>query len=215
MAPLFTWIPMPHLPTVPEHFIAEARRVARPKINHDEYSQIQKGYHTGTYLHRKITVKGNTVTTRHQQAFEMSPEWTQWCQENIFPNFRETTVRISVGDSDTHGAHVDKPGKIRLFYLIDRGSDSAETVFYHKPGKPVVYNMQDYQAADPIYELDHDQLIELERVQFPVAQWVLFNGCILHSVEKNIGARLNLTVDIDPSALQFHVIPNLKESINV
>jgi len=196
LPPLFTWIPMLHLPQVPEHFVLEARRACESK-------RFDPGTHESTYSSRIITRDGITMPSRIQEYAEMSPEWEIWCRDNIFPDFFHTTARISTGVSDTHGAHVDRPGKIRLYYLIDQGDATAETVFYMRPGGPVVHDPDNDPGSSPIHELDHDILIELDRVQFPVGQWILFNGYILHAVEKNSSARINLTVDIKPDFLRF------------
>lgn len=206
LPPLFTWIPMPHLPQVPNIFIQQAREAAKDRTI-DQNTQILKGIHTTDYLNRQITRNKESVTTRIQQSGAMSPEWEQWCRENIFSDFFETTARISTGASDTHGAHVDKPAKVRLYYLIDQGDSTAETVFYMSPGKSVVHDAESHTGPNPIHELDHDKLIELERVQFPLHQWILFNGYVLHAVEKNSSPRINLTVDINPSTFRFLIHP--------
>jgi len=198
-------MPMPHLPTVPEKFIQLARTVACPR-SIDQNILISMGVHNEYYFNRQVIKDGKLVTSRIQQYGKMSNEWEQWCRKNIFPNFYDTSARISTGTSDTHGAHLDYPGKVRLYYLIDQGDETAETVFYMKPGRPVVHSIQDPEDPDRIVD-SHDDLIELERVQFPVKQWILFNGHVLHAVENNSGPRLNLTVDIDPANFSFLIRP--------
>ena len=197
---------MPHLPQVPEKFIELAREVSGLILTQPAGSFNASV--TQSYLNRHIICNGKSMPTRIQQYCAMGQEWAQWCKDNIFANFHDTSARISTGSSDTHGAHRDQEGKIRLYYLIEPGDATAETVFYMDPGKPVVQDINDPNDPDRV-ALDHDVLIELERVQFPLRQWVLFNGCVLHAVEKNSSPRLNLTVDIHAKDLQFSICPTL------
>lgn len=194
LAPTFTWLPLPYLPRVPEHFISQAQTTAQQLLNIDSANQGNRVIKHGNQF----------IPSRYRERFDMGPDWDQWVRSNLFEDFLDTSGRVSIGVSAIHGAHTDIPSKLRLYYLVDRGGESAETVFYLKPGSPLVYDMDNW-AQDHLYEDDHDNLIEIDRVKFPLRSWILFNGCIIHGVEGITQPRLNLTVDIKPQDLAFQI----------
>ena len=215
---LFTWLPLPHLPKVPDHFINMAMDIVAPTIqknqevveNEEDYL-VDIGFRTKEYKYRKIIKDGKEYSTRAQEGFLMGEEWEQWVKENLTPNYVETSIRLSGGTAEIHGPHVDYPGKIRLFYLLSRGGENAETVWYVKPGEPAVYDIDKEQRANPIHEDNIDNLIEIDRAKFPLESWVLFNGYIMHGVHGLTGPdpRLNFSVTLKPDMVTFDVRPVL------
>jgi hypothetical protein len=158
-------------------------------------------------MNRKIIQNGQVINSRCQVNYDMGENWDTWVRENIFSKFQETGLRLSVGeDTTTGGPHVDNPGKIRLFYLIDRGGEDAETVFYIKPGQPVVFDADSWDKDYPYSHDNIDELLVLERAKFPLNTWLLFNGYILHGVNNITGGRLNFNVSIKPEDFQIDVI---------
>lgn len=203
----FTWMPLPHLPQVPDHFVKRAFDIARPISGPDENILIDNHIYTNDYKHRQVTWQGQQWESRCQEGFDMGEDWKQWVRENIFEQSDEILLRLSVGTSPTHGAHCDNPGKIRLYYLLDRGGEDATTVFYWKPGGPFVYDVDSEYRDDPIHFNNMDDLVEIERVKFPLNQWVLFNGYVLHGVLNVTGPRLNFNVSIKPDYFDFDIRP--------
>jgi hypothetical protein len=201
----FTWVALPHLPKVPSNFIDLAfEKIKSPPENKNFSLKIT----TPDYMNRKIIQNGQVINSRCQVNYDMGEEWDTWVKENIFAKFQETGLRLSVGeDTTTGGPHVDNPGKIRLFYLIDRGGEDAETIFYIKPGQPVVFDADSWDKDYPYSHDNIDELLVLERVKFPLNTWLLFNGYILHGVNNITGDRLNFNVSIKTEDFQIDVIP--------
>lgn len=203
----FTWLPLPHLPKVPEKFIQRARELAVPLADQKDNIMIDRGVYTLDYKNRTIIKDGVEMKSRCQESFLMGDDWEQWVKENIVDRFDETTgkLNVAIDNSTIHGAHVDNPGKIRLYYLIDRGGDEAVTIFYHKPGDPFVYDMDNHNSPTPIHYLNMDELTEIERAVFPLNQWILVNGYTLHGIINVTGPRLNLNISIRPEDFTFDI----------
>ena len=205
----FTWLPLPHLPSVPDNFVQKALEFA--STADVEYSEnlLSKGVTSISYQTRMLRRRGESIKTRYHQAYDLGDDWTQWVKDNVFPRFYDTTVRINVGESDTFGAHVDHPGRIRLFYLIDSGGDEAETVFYHHKDNNFLYDADtNFQLNNQNIRHDNiDELTVIERIKFPLFKWVLFNGYVMHGVENIQRPRINLTVDLKPDYFDFAIIP--------
>lgn len=201
---MFTWLPMPHLPQVPEHFVQlafeKAAEMADPNYNMDRYN--------ASYLSRKLVKDGETIGSRYQYAILLGEEWEQWVTENIMSGYHNTGLRVSAGqDGDTtHGAHVDSQHNpphptYKLYYLLSRGGDRATTSFYQEHGesieRPSVW-------GNPTKCDDYSRLTLLESVQFPMKQWVLLNTSILHGVENITSPRINLTVVLSGDQVDYN-----------
>jgi len=202
----FTWLSLPTLPRVPQHFVDLCRSLAKvpgPEGDlHDKRGIVPPGYRN-----RTIIKNGVEMQSRMQTAFELGDEWKAWVKENLHPEYTETSGRLSYGNSPVHGAHSDTV-LYRLFYLIDPGSEQTETVFYVKPGYGLLYG----QETDNICENNIDELIEIERVRFPVQQWILFNGQVLHGVDNVYGNRININVTVRPENFVLEMKPILNKT---
>ena len=201
LPPLFTWIPQPQLPKIPEHFV----QLGMDKINapSEENQNFKLSITTQEYMDRKIIQNGREINSKCQINFHLGKEWESWVRENIHPNFEETGIRLSVGDSTTAGPHVDNPGKLRFYYLIDRGGEAAETIWYMKPGKPIIFDADSWNKPYP-YSYDNvDELVPIDRAYFPLNTWILFNGYILHGVNNVTCTRINFNVSIKPENTQI------------
>jgi hypothetical protein len=205
----FTWLPIHHLPLIPDHFIAQAIGIAKTANQNSENYLVSQGLTNKSYQDRILTRQGKNIPTRYQQAFSLGDSWNHWVRTNIFPKFFDTSLRVNIGNSDTHGAHVDNPGRVRLFYLVDAGGENAETVFYHKSGWPFVHDADANQKINErsISYDNIDELTVVERVKFPLHQWILFNGYVLHGVENITHNRVNFTVDLKPEHFNFTIVP--------
>ena len=206
MIPLFTYIPLPHLPQIPEKFIKQGMALIESGTAIDQ-NLHNKELHVNTpeYLTRKIIKNGVEMPTRGQASYFLGEEWESWVRENIHPRSFDTGIRLSIGTSTQHGAHVDNPGKLRFYYLVERGGEEATTIWYMKPGAPIVYNGDTENRNCPYTENNMDELIEIDRTQFPIGQWVLFNGYVLHGVENVTGRRVNFNVSVKPWDCEFNI----------
>jgi len=202
---LFTWMPLPDLPKVPDRFIAHGLNLIADASGPDQ--NLELGIVDQGYYDRKLIKNGQEIATRRQTNYNMGAEWEAWVGDNIFPTFEETGLRISQGPANYSGPHVDNPGKIRFFYLIDRGGENTETVFYLRPGEPAIFDMDNWHHPRPYTYNNIDNLIVLDRAKFPLNTWVLFNGYILHGVENVTAPRIFLSVSIKTNDFAFHVKP--------
>jgi hypothetical protein len=203
----FTWLSLPMLPRVPKHFVDLCRRLAREPGPEGDLLDKRGVIPTG-YRNRSIIKNGVELRSRTQTAFELGDEWRSWVKENLHPNYTETSGRLSCGLSPVHGAHADTV-LYRLFYLIDPGSEQTETVFYVKPGHGLLYG----QETDNLCCDNLDELVEIERVKFPVEQWILFNGQVLHGVDNVYGNRININVTIQPEDFDLEMKPILTKKL--
>jgi hypothetical protein len=199
--PVFTWLLMPHLPKVPDHFVQRAQERARNYTpNGMEKSRPNE------WKDRTIVYNGVASKSRYQEMFDMGEDFTQWVRENVHPYFNEVEGRVSIGEPGvtTNGAHVDNPAKLRLFYLVNAGGEDVSTVFYIKPGLPFINTTNG--DVMPIHHNNMDELIEVDRTQFPVGQWVLFNGYTMHGVVGITGCRINFTVNLQPEHFDLTIV---------
>jgi hypothetical protein len=215
LPPVFTWFPLPNLPQPPEHFIQRARDLAYVDHNEDLLNKMYPGHKH--YKHRIITYKGKQYKSRCQHAKDMGPDWEQWVKENICADIYNTSARMNItdegDDSPVHGPHVD--GRfVRIFYLIDQGHDNAKTEFYLEPGKDIIRPVEDLPNDLSFgYYNNIDELTVIDRAQFPVGQWIIVNGCVLHGVvDVNGPGRLNLVVSVRPEFLQFDIVTRKEKS---
>jgi hypothetical protein len=197
--PVFTWLPMAHLPKVPEFFVDRARLLAG-SVDLEQHADVlhtrMKNQHE--YKSRKLKIAGRDLSSRYQISLPMGPDWADWVAKNLVSTVIETSARLSLGESSVHGAHCDLGRKWKLYYLIDRGGDDVQTVFYRQHGHPIVRNeIKDHDDRSVVCN-DYHALEEIDRAQWPLCSWVLINTMILHGVINVKGTRLNLTVSVDP-----------------
>lgn len=194
---MFTWLPMDHLPQVPDHLVKIANNLIDNKMDGD--SDFVKQIDHSLYQNRTLKLNnGSKVISRMQRGIMMPSEWDQWVKENIVSEFIETSIRVSEGSSETHGAHCDFRRKWKLYYLLSRGGDTATTYFYKQKGYPIVREEITDQDTQLISVNDYSELEIVDSVQWPLNQWVLLNTMVLHGVEGITGLRTNFTIGIRP-----------------
>lgn len=196
---MFTWIPLPHLPNPPQHFVELARKLCYEDQGRNDCAPLQGD---SGYRDRKLTmVDGEEVPTRFQKGYTMGEEWDEWVRKNITKNFFETGVRCSYGPP-MHGAHSDAPPKWKLYYLIDRGGEDAVTSFYKEKGQPIERPIS--TPGQLFHVNDYRNLEMIDSVKLPLNQWVLLNVTILHGVE-NLGTdmRIHLAVAFEPYSMDL------------
>lgn len=210
----FTWLPLPDLPHPPEHFIQRAYELqekGRQGLLEDVI--LKSGYITKEHRNRDIVKNGRVQKAQHQVGFSMGEDWEQWVRENITDNFYDTSVRTTGSpdpDNATElGPHTDGT-RLRLFYLIERGSDETSTSFYVKPGWPMVVDhravQKDNTKSPHVDNVDTD-VVEIDRAFFPIRQWVLLNSWVLHGVNNIPGVfkRLNFQIAIPSNSITHQV----------
>lgn len=207
----FTWLNLPHLPDVPQHFIDRAFALANPEGD----LKFKDNPFPNEWFQRIVTYKGVKSETVHQESLQMGEDWNDWIRENIVSQWNDTAAKLSVGPTGgvapVHGAHVDNYSKVRFIYLLDRGGEDAETVWFLQPGKPLVFEDHDNYVEPggqhiPVYCDDMDSLIEIERAKFPLKKWVALNGLIMHSVVGLTSPRLILSIAVSPEYFDFSIV---------
>jgi hypothetical protein len=202
---VFTWLSMPQLPKIPEHFVQRARTMLLD-LEDQNSATLKQGYTNSEFQRRLIQRNGEQLPTVYSKAVRLGDDWNAWLKDNKFPDFFDSTARFTAGAGDVFGPHVDNPGRVRLFYLVDRGGESAETVWYHRSGDPVVYDMDNHNSNEIIHHNNVNELTVLDRAQFPLNTWTLFNGWIMHGVENVTDTRFYFTVDMHPSAFDLSIV---------
>lgn len=194
---MFTWLPMAHLPQVPDYFLNIASElIQNPPDGDVEFVDQQTGVEQ--YKNRKLVKDGSVIGSRRQRGLQMPSEWGEWVKKNIVKEYIETSVRVSEGNSTVHGAHCDFRRKWKLYYLLERGGDGATTTFYQQRDFPIVRDEITDLDSELITCNNYGDLTIVDRVQWPLHQWVLLNTMILHGVEGVTGSRSNFTVGIKP-----------------
>ena len=204
---MFTWLSMAHLPDPPEVFIQRAHGLARRTDLPDTVEYMSTVQHRT----RSVQRQGMVVTSRAQKSRDMGEDWDDWVRENIVDDFIETGLRVSEPVSDTHGAHTDPLRKWKLYYLLERGGNDAVTCFYKEKAQPVIRDLDDGMVVCN----NMDELEVIDRVQWPMHQWVLLNTMIIHGVEGIQGYRYNFTVSIKPRDLADLYLPVKKKPTEV
>lgn len=194
---MFTWLPMSHLPQVPDYFVKIAQQlIHNPPPGNDKF--VDQITNDNEYKNRQLVKNGAVIGSRRQRGLQMPADWGDWVKKHIVKEYVETSVRISEGNSAVHGAHCDFRRKWKLYYLLDRGGDNALTFFYQQRGFPVVREEITDHDTELITCNNYKELTVIDQVQWPIHQWVLLNTMILHGVEGVTGNRANFTVGIRP-----------------
>ena len=157
---------------------------------------------------RDVTVNGVKLKSKIAAKYEMGDEWENWVRNNITTAYYDTNARITIhNDRTITGPHVDYPGKLRLFYLVDPGGPDTETVWYMRPGEPVLFDTDAwYQEHGYVYcDNNVDDLVELDRAKLPIGQWVVFNGYIRHGVVNQSSCRMYMNVCLTPENFKFGI----------
>ena len=189
---LFTWLPL-NLPQPPAEFIERTIELAEQACAKQvENTAINQG--DPSYANRKLLKDGKEINSRIQYGYTLGKDWEAWVKENIYSDFINAGGRVSVGeDTTTHGAHADSQHQgipvYKLYYLIESGG--ATTVFFREHGQSIerVGTTENICHCD-----DYSKMEVIDKVQFPIGQWVLLNTNILHGVEDITGPRINLAV---------------------
>ena len=186
---MFTYIILDNLPAVPDKFesIVDQLLVSEDvsptqKVTQNDSRIISSPGMPPGYQSRELIINKEKIMSTQSMRFNMGEEWTQWAIKNIHQEAAEIPpgVAFTTG-SKYHGAHCDGARNYILFYILNPGGKSVDTVFYREKGHPIFRPRT--KLIDTYWVNDYDQLEEIERVSFPERTWILLNGRILHGVE--------------------------------
>ena len=205
---MFTHIGLPHLPLVPENLYSDFLNIDldnTPVEDDMNYTSV-----SNTFRQRIVKKDGKEYSTRTQRQFNLGPTANQWVFDNMFPAtdpswFVSFGISFSRG-ATIHGPHSD-PRRWAMFYLLDRGGDDAHTSFWIENGHTL-------ERKGNVTVNDYSQLTLVDRFQWPINQWVLFNPRVIHSVENLRSTRksLQITFNFLPSQLEKLLCSNYKIS---
>jgi hypothetical protein len=88
---------------------------------------------------------------------------------------------------------------------LESGGDDVETIFYWRPGSNFLYSLDKHNNGGYLAYDNIDDLVEVERAQFPRHQWILFNGHVLHGVENIQHHRVNINITVRPEHFSFDI----------
>jgi hypothetical protein len=203
---MFTHIALPFLPQVPEELYADFLNIdldTTPVEKDMNYTSV-----SNTFRQRIIKKDGKEYPTRTQRQFNLGTKANQWVFDTLFDEpsndwFVSFGISFSRG-APIHGPHSD-PRRWALFYLVDRGGEDAHTSFWLENGNTV-------EREGNVTVNDYSRLTLIDRFQWPLKQWVLFNPRIIHSVEHLESTRksLQITCNFLPEQLQELLCSNHK-----
>jgi hypothetical protein len=203
----FTWLQLPTLPAVPEQFITLAQDLYQRNSN--RLIQHLMSPSTDYYVNRDLNHDAGTSKSNVTVRLSMGDEWESWIKNNISPNYYDTSLRITLhSDRSRYGPHCDMPGKIRLMYLIDSGGSNVETIWYIKPGQPMVVDVDLWNEThkEPPHYNNINELIEIDRACLPTNTWISFNGYVLHGVENISGTLMFLDISFGADKIDFGLV---------
>jgi hypothetical protein len=184
---MFTYRILKNLPSVPEHFVDAALELKkyvntdRPEDNLDDW-----------YKSRKLSINGEIVPVTYQTRLDVNREFYQWVHENIHPAGFDCGVSFTNGRLGKHqGPHTDLTRDFTMLYLLEPGGPNTATYFYLEDGEPVERTQRQAVCND------FSKLTVLERVQFPLRQWVILNTMILHGVQDIENVRVSFQVSVN------------------
>jgi hypothetical protein len=206
MPPVFTCIPLPTLPQVPQHFVDHVLNVGHNNLLDED--NIMPAGKSSLYRDRDVILNGVAQKSKVTARYALGDEWELWVKQNIIDNYYDTSARITVRNQySVTGPHVDYPGKIRLFYLVDSGGPDVETVWYMRPGEPVLFDTETWGSEHgyPYCDNNIDKLLVIDRKQIPLNTWVAFNGYIRHAVLNQTGCRIFFDISMRPENFNFTI----------
>lgn len=126
-----------------------------------------------------------------------------WVNENISEEWNAIDVAFNLtpldgNPSDEVVAHTDIIRSYTMIYLLDISNHDQDTVFYQEKNKPL------HRKRNTKIE-HYDDLVELERLRFPLHKWVILDSTVLHAVEnvKEYRTAIHIGFDIDPTGFFY------------
>lgn len=159
------------LPAVPPGLLTEAGEVDRTVTS------------TGTH-DRILTLRdgSNLPISRHlYQRFPVDVALQNWVRQNVIEQW--CNIGVSHTAPPCLAPHMDRTRFYTLQYVIDRGGDHVQTVFYKAASEDL--------KIDPanLYFDDYRQLEPVASYTAQLGEWYLLNTRYIHSVENITGRR--------------------------
>jgi hypothetical protein len=184
---MFTYRVLKNLPPVPQHFIDSAVELKK-FIDTDNVEDNL----SDSYKSRKLIIDGETQPVTYQTRLDVNQEFYKWVHENIHPDGFDCGVSFtSSTQGKFQGPHTDLTRDFTMLYLLEPGGPDTETVFYHEHGEPVRREKRQTVCND------FSKLTVLERVKFPLHQWVILDAMVLHGVENITDCRVSFQVSVN------------------
>lgn len=163
------------LPAIPESLLAGYQDWVNNVVKYNGSS-----YRTGER-------QGERLQNAHFSRHHISPELQTWLTENISDQYSDIGVIFTRGHTE-HLPHTDGFRDYSINYLLDRGGDSVDTVFYHEQGTDSMIKPRGHWPKD--LNLVH----EIDRVCIPLRRWILLNTQVLHGVVGITGVRIQISL---------------------
>ena len=171
---------MEDLPSIPEHMVAEALRLAEDNSGFQSFTVATDA----DWGKDKLTASAKKGGKR-QPKIELEGEIRDWVRANIADGFHEVSIRKTIEEGDHNHPHTDRTRNWVLIYLLEAGGDDHRTVFY--------------ESADQVYTPgqlwpDYEGLTEVASAKLPLNKWAFLSSHHPHSVENIPGCRIAIQV---------------------
>lgn len=182
---MFTAIPLPNLPQIPQDLLnykfedlVDYEFKCPCEYPDQQYQKEREVTHNGEI---KSAGKYRRMSLEPKPFWSSGPDLEQWLKENIIDDWRD--VGISFNDGPLLAPHLDRTRLYTLQYLIDAGGENVQTVFYD-----VKSNQADF-VTHYMHINNYDDLEPIEQFVFKPGEWWLIYGQTYHSVVNIEGTR--------------------------
>lgn len=137
---------------------------------------------------------GQAVKTVKSHRYPIGTEFDQWVQTH----FNQDPAPCGIAYYDDHSSlfapHVDISRDYTILYFLDLGGADVETIWYRQKGHNLL--RPDIKAEFDLSKLvnNYDQLEEIDRVCFPLHQWVCINSAVIHEVQNIQSTRIAIQI---------------------
>lgn len=137
---------------------------------------------------------GQPVKTIKSHRYPIGTEFEQWTRDH----FNQEPAGCGVAYYDDHSSlfapHVDISRDYTVMYFLDLGGVNVDTVWYRQKGYDLL--RPDIKAEFDTSKLvnNYDQLEEIDRICFPLHQWVCINSAIIHDVQNVQSTRIAVQI---------------------
>jgi hypothetical protein len=176
---IWTYIPLPHLPSPPDWLINQIDFDLTPEANNTGYLQKEA----------LVDWNGYTGPAALNVRILFNDDYINWLKQNIVEDFENASLNYVTGPPNikTTAPHRDYTRDAVLIYNVDTGGDDVKLQFWQEHGKPIVREPGAACGRRSDLEL-------LATAAGPANCWYLTNATILHSTDNMTRQRVNLQV---------------------
>jgi hypothetical protein len=164
-----------HLPAIPQTLLTGFQHWVNNDVKYNGSS-----YRTGER-------QGERLQNAHFSRHHISAELEQWLADNISDQYSDIGIIYTRGHSE-HLPHTDGFRDYSINYLLDRGGDAVDTVFYHEQGTDSLTKPRGH------WPKDLNLVREIDRVRIPLQRWIMLNTQVLHGVIGITGMRTQISL---------------------